>query len=93
MLNLGRFKVPPIKNMLDVAMQTVRQQVPDKPGPPPRPPQNVRFANLGKKRNKKSIEKHYLNVIVANDNFKIFFKFKFKTPRITDFEYTNKKYK
>lgn len=57
MLNLGRFKVPPIKNMLDVAMQTVRQQVPEKPGPPPRPPQNVRFANLGKKRKERSIVK------------------------------------
>lgn len=48
MLNLGRIKIPPIKNVLDVAMQTVRQQVPEKPGQPPRPPQNVRFANMGK---------------------------------------------
>lgn len=48
MINLGRFKLPPLKNALDVAMQTVRQQMPDKSGPPPpRPPQNVRFANLG----------------------------------------------
>lgn len=48
MMNLGRIKLPPLKNVLDVAMQTVRQQVPDKPGAPPRPPQNVRFANTGK---------------------------------------------
>lgn len=48
MINLGRIKIPPLKNVLDVAMQTVRQQVPEKPGPSPRPPQNVRFANMGK---------------------------------------------
>ncbi|CAK1543445.1 unnamed protein product [Leptosia nina] len=48
MINMGRFKLPPIKNVLDVAMQTVRQQVPEKSGAPPRPPQNVRFANAGK---------------------------------------------
>lgn len=49
--------------MLDVAMQTVRQQVPEKPGPPPRPPQNVRFANLGKKRStdKKNLLEHCSN--------------------------------
>ncbi|OWR55661.1 amino acid transporter [Danaus plexippus plexippus] len=45
MMNLGRIKLPPIKNVLDVALQTVRQQVPEKPGAPSRPPQNVRFAN------------------------------------------------
>lgn len=47
MMNLGRIKLPPIKNVLDVALQTVRQQVPEKPGAPSRPPQNVRFANAG----------------------------------------------
>lgn len=49
-MNLGRLtsKLPPLRNALDVAMQTVRQQMPDKPGAPPRPPQNVRFANMGK---------------------------------------------
>ncbi|XP_013145549.1 PREDICTED: vesicular inhibitory amino acid transporter [Papilio polytes] len=46
MMNLGRIKMPPLKNVLDVAMQTVRQQIPDKPGQSSRPPQNVRFANL-----------------------------------------------
>lgn len=66
MLNLGRFKVPPIKNMLDVAMQTVRQQVPEKPGPPPRPPQNVRFANLGKKNKDRCVRQPIGTVIVAN---------------------------
>lgn len=68
MLNLGRFKVPPIKNMLDVAMQTVRQQVPEKPGPPPRPPQNVRFANLGKK-NKGSIVRNLLEHFTVHNYF------------------------
>lgn len=48
MMNLGRIRMPPLKNVLDVAMQTVRQQIPDKQGQPSRPPQNVRFANLGK---------------------------------------------
>lgn len=49
MFNLNRFKFPPLKNALDVAMQTVRQQIPEKPGTSARPPQNVRFANMGKK--------------------------------------------
>lgn len=52
MHHLGRFKIPPLKNALDVAMQTVRQQIPEKPAPPPRPPQNVRFANQGMKLSK-----------------------------------------
>lgn len=57
MINLSRFKIPPLKNALDVAMQTVRQQIPDKAGPSPRPPQNVRFANLGKKSQIRNILK------------------------------------
>lgn len=48
MINLGRFKLPPLRNALEVAMQTVRQQIPEKPGTSARPPQNVRFANTGK---------------------------------------------
>ena len=47
MHHLAKFKLPPLRNVLDVTMQTVRQQMPEKPGAPPRPPQNVRFANLG----------------------------------------------
>ncbi|CAG9124980.1 hypothetical protein JYU34_015289 [Plutella xylostella] len=45
MHHLGRFKLPPIRNALDVAMQTVRQQMPDRAAAQTRPPQNVRFAN------------------------------------------------
>lgn len=61
LLNKIPLRVPPLKNALNVAWQTVQQQMPEKsrgeyseppeggpPGrpPPPRPQQNVRFANF-----------------------------------------------
>lgn len=49
MMHLGGFKVPSPRAAMEVALQTVRQQIPAKPAPPQR--QNVRFARQSESKN------------------------------------------
>lgn len=64
--------IPPVKNILNVAMQTARQNIPEKPnkceyaepnGPPPIPsrPQNVHFSDEIHQTQPMRMEHHELN--------------------------------
>lgn len=72
--------IPPVKNFLNVAVQTARQNFPDKPnkeeyaepnGPPPVPPrpQNVHFSDEIQNQNQQQrMEHHELNPFTNSTN-------------------------